>query len=402
MDMKGLFNGVAVVIDDEVKDPNANIGNILSQIEKQNIPLLTYEEIPQEEIVNHFKNLSFLLLDWQLLKKEVSKKIVEGVTIPEGIQAHEVTENIDFIKKLKKVCFCPIFIFTDTDVERIKTKLENEGLYKRDRPNHIFVKSKMGLKGKTKLFNEVERWLTQNPSVYVLKEWEREYQKSKNKMFAEFQELSPVWPKIMWANFGDDGVNKSLNLGELISRNLHTRMTPFEFSEKILNERGSEIESDELRRVMEGERFLKQGNLHDDNISSGDVFKLQGKYYLNIRAACDLIPDRSEPNSSIDNIELYLLKGDELPENKVKSLFNKKYGHFSEIDSQSIIFPLYGGKAIDFRFKKLGKKFWKELKDKRIGRLLPPYINKIQQKYALYFQRQGLPRIPDAAIFQKQ
>ena len=41
---------------------------------------------------------------------------------------------------------------------------------------------------------------------------------------------------------------------------------------------------------------------------------------------------------------------------------------------------------------------WNNIKDNRIGRLLPPYITRVQQKYAHYLQRQGLPRIPKQAI----
>ena len=231
MDLKSLFKGIAIVIDDEIQNPTASINNILKQIKGQSIPLLTYDSIPSEDTIRHFQNLSFLLLDWRLVKKEVSNKEFEaGVHLPLHLLGYEATENVDFIKKLKDVCFCPVFIFTDGDTEEIITKLENEGLYKRNRPNHIFVKSKSEIKGKSKLFKEIEKWVKNNPSVYVLKEWEREYQKSKNKLFAEFQELSPVWPKIMWKNFGDDGANKSLELGELISRNLHTCQWPNELS----------------------------------------------------------------------------------------------------------------------------------------------------------------------------
>ncbi len=39
------------------------------------------------------------------------------------------------------------------------------------------------------------------------------------------------------------------------------------------------------------------------------------------------------------------------------------------------------------------KKF-KELKDKRIGRILPPYITRIQQKCSQYIVREGTMPIP--------
>ena len=402
MDVDGLFKGVAVVIDDEVHSADPKITNILKQVNDKNIPLMKYDSIPSEGVISHFQELSFVFLDWRLIKQNITDNdFASGVSVPAALQDHEVDENIDFIKKLKEVCFCPVFIFTNEGVDTVIDVLEEKGLYDRNKPNHIFIKQKSEIQGKTKLFREVEKWIKNNPSVYVLKEWEREYQKSKNKLFSEFEQLSPVWPKIMWKNFTDDGGNSSLDLGELISRNLHTRMAPFEFSDEILSKRGKKIERSEIRRVLEGAMYLANSNLHDDNINPGDVFKLSGKYYINIRAACDCVPDRSANGSTLDDVQLYLLKGSKLTDPKAKKIFRTKYGQFLEIDSQSILFPLHDGKSIDFRFKDLVIRSWKDIKDKRIGRILPPYINRIQQRYALYLQRQGLPRIPDSALFGK-
>ncbi len=261
--------------------------------------VLTFEAIPSNEMVSHFQNLSFVLLDWRLIKNDISSaEFYEGIAVPSTLLSYGAQENIDFIKMLKEFCFCPIFIFTNEDKDEIIDKLESEGLYTKNKPNHILVKSKGDLKGKTKLFSEIEKWLKSNPSICVLKEWEREYQKSKNKLFSDFQELSSVWPKIMWDTFEEDGVNKSFELGELISRNLHTRMTPFDFSEEILNKQGQKkrkIEMSELRRVLEGARFLKITSLHDDAISTGDIFKepysdsgiTKYRYFLNISVGAD-------------------------------------------------------------------------------------------------------------------
>jgi hypothetical protein len=55
-------------------------------------------------------------------------------------------------------------------------------------------------------------------------------------------------------------------------------------------------------------------------------------------------------------------------------------------------------KTYRYEFKNLTIKKWSEIKSSRIGRLLPPHITRIQQRYALYMQRQGLPRTPEKAI----
>jgi len=403
MDVAELFKGVAVIIDDGVGSSNPALENILAQIREQNIPLLTYKAIPTEQTTQHFQNLSFLLLDWRLIKQEISSGDLEaGNTIPATLQSVEATEHIEFIKTLKEVCFCPVFIFTNEDKDDVISKLEEGNLYTRDKPSHIFIKSKADLQNDTNLFDVIRSWLNENPSVYVLKEWEREYQKCKNKLFTDFQDLSPVWPQIIWKNFHEDGGNKSLELGELISRNLHTRMTPFEFDDELLDQDGGVVDRNELRSVLEGERFLK--GLHPDAISTGDVFKesyQEGntekyRYWLNIRAQCDLV--------RTVNPMLYCIPGDILTQKANGKIDNISFnnGEYLEKNHHAIVPFIDDGKIIEFKFTGFVMRDVNSLRtDKitRIGRLLPPYITKIQQRYALYLQRQGLPRIPDAAIF---
>ncbi len=394
-----LFKGVAVVIDDEVNDVGANIQKIIEQISALHIPFVKYTDIPSEDEVTHFQSLSFILLDWRLIKPDLSTSdLTEGVSITSELEEDNINRNIDFIKRLYEVCYCPVFIFTNENENDIMGKLITENICASNRPSNILIRQKSSLQKKGSLQRTLEKWLKTNPSVYLLKEWEREYQLCKNSLFFDFQQMSPVWPQVMWRCFDKDGANKSLELGDLISRNLHTRMKPFEFNEDLFKSTAKEDQG-ELRKVLEGALFLKKESLHDDNIAPGDLFYFSSNYYVNIRAACDLIPDRNDPCSVVDNVELYLLKGAKLSDKKTKELFAKKYGHFNETEVQSVIFPLHGGKAIDFRFKLIITKKWQDVKDKRIGRILPPYITKIQQRFALYLHRQGLPRVPSEAVF---
>ena len=101
---------------------------------------------------------------------------------------------------------------------------------------------------------------------------------------------------------------------------------------------------------------------------------------------------------SLNNVMLYLIKGNKLTEPQLKKSFSYKYGQLKEIESQVIIFPIDSGKAIDFRFKSLEIKKWGDIKNTRIGRILPPQIDRIQQRYAHYLIRYGLSRIPESAI----
>jgi hypothetical protein len=382
-----LLKGIGVLIDDAINDENSGISNIVAQIETNNIPLLKYNSIPSPEIYSNFINLSFIVLDWEIIDDELRemKSSGSGIKIPKGVIDDYENENIIFIKNISRICYCPIFIISDLK-ERVVERLMREKLYwdQNNRPNHIFIKSKNELRGKKRLFNKINKWIASNPSVYVLKKWENQYQKSKNKLFIDFQNLSNIWPRVFWKTYEEDNVNKSLELGELISRNLQNRMAPFEFEETILSKTRNKIDQEEIKRVLEGERFLKKGNLNKD-VSTGDLFtrgEKKGYYYLNIRAACDLIPGRSKPGCD-ESISLYLIEGSSITHSQARKIFNKDYGMFSEIESHSIIFP-FENKAIRFNFKNLVVMDWSKIKNDRVGRILPPYINKIQQKYAAY------------------
>ncbi len=397
-----LFTGISVVIDDEIGKKGANINNLIDQIEKNNVPCVKFTEIPDDETIEHFKGISFLLLDWQLEKEIDTEIVVEGVKTQQTKKTFDTKENIDFLKKLRETCFIPVFIFTNLSVDTVLAPLRKNGLYRDDGHNYIFVKNKSELKGKYRLFKEIEIWVNKRPSLYVLKTWEKVYQKAKKDLFYDFHDINPDWPKILWESFSDDGVNKSLQLGDLISKNLHTRMSPVEFADKSLEEKGGIVSRDELRKVIGGERFIKNSGLHDEAIGTGDFFKISSKIYLNIRPDCDCIPDRKIQPSKLDDVELYLLRGSKLSLAKEQKDFNEDYGQFNEPHNQAMVFSMIDGKSYCFQFKDLIKKTWSELKNNRIGRLLPPHIIRIQQKYALFLQRQGLPRTPELAVLLKE
>lgn len=398
METENLFTGIAVVIDDEIGKEKA-IDNLISQIKKKNMPCLTYTELPGDAIIDHFDNISFLLLDWKLQAEILGESITDGVTLPSTIRDSAIEENISFLKKLRESCFMPVFIFTNEKEEVVIQPLKDHGLYQDDKPNYIFVKRKSDLTGRTRLFKTIEDWIRKTPSIYVLTAWDKAYRTSKAKLFYDFYNISPNWPNIMWKSFDADGVNMSLELGEVITRNLHTRMMPFAFDENILKKRIKKTPKDEVRKVLEGERFITKEGLDKDTICTGDIFKISGKIYINIRPECDCIPRKRIADNQTEDVELYLLKGEKLKDIDEKKIYRKKYGNFEEIDNQSIIFSIIHGKTFDFKFQKLSIKNWSDIKDKRIGRLLPPYITRIQQRYALYLQRQGLPHTPKQAIY---
>ena len=91
-DIKDLFSGIGVVIDEkineEVRTPNS-IQKIISSLKKNHVPLLEYKELP-DELIKQFHSISFLILDWNLSGME---------DIPEAT----INDNIAFLKELHNV-----------------------------------------------------------------------------------------------------------------------------------------------------------------------------------------------------------------------------------------------------------------------------------------------------------
>ena len=128
-------------------------------------------------------------------------------------------------------------------------------------------------------------------------------------------------------------------------------------------------------------------------VHTGDIYKVveneKTLYYINVRPQCDCIP---REGITIDKIKLYLVRGEE--KEIARCSYNKKYGTFADIESRVTIFPI-NHKAIQFELGDFEIKTYGEYRQHRIGRLLPPFITRLVQKFASYTQRQGLPRIPD-------
>ena len=138
MDIKKLFSGVAVIIDDKInkRDSGDKIIIIRDKLKKYNIPILEYEDIPEDPEIKNFNNISFVLLDWELFER------------PEpGLQMDEtpfINNNIKFLRKIRNTSFLPIFIFSNISPDSIIRTLSDNGIYKESINNYIFVKQKTG------------------------------------------------------------------------------------------------------------------------------------------------------------------------------------------------------------------------------------------------------------------
>lgn len=380
-DVKELFSGIGVVIDESIHEKSEiknGIQKIVSSLQESNFPLLEYEELPDEKMIDKFRTVSFILLDWNLSN-------IQPIPKP------TIDDNIDFLFKLKNICFCPIFIFSDEAPESIIAELEEKKLYKSGEDNLILVKRKSDIDTSEKLFSVITEWLKEMPSIYVLKEWEVAENKAKSQMLWDFYSAFSEWPRIISKSFQDDGSDVNSSLILLLQKSLSHRINPPTFDLSIINKQSNDdVDKESIRKLLETERFVI-GNLPDYPFA-GDIYLIDGKYKINIRPDCDIVRDKKD---------LYILTGAIVDERKINSHESESIifdsGEFRE-KINSCYFSFINKNIIEFKFRNLEILKWNDIKDKRIGRILPPYITRIQQKYTFYLQRQGLPAIPNEAI----
>ena len=380
-DILELFSGVAIIIDDEINQNITSLNGIqkiVKSLKEKNVPFISYSELPNDEMIKNFHSANFILLDWNL----------SGIQpIPEAT----INDNIQFIKNLNEICFLPIFIFSDEDTHTIEIKLKEERLYNSENNNHIFVKRKSELDSCEKLFSEIETWLKNTPSVYIVKEWEKAIKNAKKEMLWALYSIFPEWPGILADTVAADGVDINSELITMLQKNLAARIVPPSFDKEIITKNTGKVNKEDIRKLIECERFIRN-DLLPDYPFTGDVYEIDGAYYINIRPDCDIIRNKKD---------LYLLEGNIVDESRINSDVEKAIifdsGEFIEKINLCYI-AFIDGKIIEFKLRDLQIKRWNDIKSKRIGRLLPPHITKIQQKYSFYLQRQGLPAIPEAGI----
>lgn len=447
MNTQELFKGVAVIIDNDIERVDTEIHQIRQSLASENIPIVTYPDIPDIAVIKSLSQASFLVMDWEFVEDEMDSPINDDPLSDERVRMQpQIKEEMkkrrnDFLKEVLSQLFIPVFIFTHLEEANIQTELSSESLWYYDRPNRILIKQKSDVINAEGLFQAISDWLKEVPSVYCLKEWERIINSTKNKMFLEFYQYSPSWAKVVWRLLHEDGAEMQeisetqAQFGDFLSRNLINRTESFSFDPTSITDTRDVI-GDELQRVIEGERYIAYPANPISISCTGDLYKWSGKYYLNIRAQCDLL--RKTP----DKFKVYLIKGtslrdkdlvtehlkvtegkvfmfgkddsislDQLSEDccdpKKLDVINQKFIkhrgmpllHFGTVlskQSEVIITCIGGQKAIKFTLDIDLVESFAEHQAKRIGRILPPYITYIQELVSHRIVRQGtMPTPPE-------
>lgn len=391
MENENLFKGIGMVVDDQVNSrKDKAIDGIVKYLENDNhLPLVKYEDLPDNIESICFSSLSFLLLDWELN----TLVNVDGSPIPNAtLKEQNARDNVDFIKQVVAKVVIPIFIFSNEDVNSIKNTLSQNHIIDDDEKSPIFILNKSELfdnEEKCIMFDKVNEWLKKTPSIYVTQKWKTAYLEAINGMALDMREASPFWPNLLWNCYTSDGVNPSEEISSLINQNALSRILPVEFDQNILSGRKA-CDEHILKSLLERQCFMRNEYLGGLS-STGDIYKWQQKYFLNIRPSCDCVGREG-------NNKIYLIKGDKVKDKEIQNgLFNDKYGNFNEQSNFVIVGPI-DGFFFRFKFKDIVIEDFEKKKDKRIGRLLPPFITRVTQKYGLYIHRQGLPRLPKEVI----
>lgn len=439
-----LFTGIAVIFDDEIENDESSISKIRDSFKAHNIPVAGYDAPPSKDVIPSLANASCVILDWSFKNANCptlgnsGERLVIGETAAED----EDKKLSDFIKEFQEQIFVPLFIFTNK-IEEAKDYLKNQGLLDGNgKSNRIFIENKSDLISDTnsvdKLFSMIQTWLEGTPSIYALKEWERVISKTKDKMFIDMQGYSPYWVKIIWESLERDSGKKDVSeqFGAFLTKSLVNRAQGYSFEETILKGiTEHSVDRNDLKKIIEAERYMEYSDVKPDLVYTGDLFRDGKKYCLNITAQCDTM--RTYDNSSEYDPVLYCITGEVFKEQKIaydielkedgnlvfgdqstfqlkdedgkyccrdlkkinekfeahKKLTSYYHGELLEKKTEVIISCVAGGLHLKFNTKIITKKF-SEIKDKRIGRVLPPYITRIQQKCASNLIREGLMPLP--------
>lgn len=413
MDIKKLFSGIGVVIDDMLDNTEINdkILDIVFSLENAKMPLVKFKSLPDGETIEHFRNASFILLDWQLYQ---TLSLIEGqivtVKVADDVIISNNRKNTSFVSRLIKETSVPIFIFSNKD--DVKDCLIENGIAE-DTLNQspVFIKKKEELfndAGNFKLFEALDEWVRSKSAVYVLKEWSLAFNNAKESLLNDFSQGSQYWPKIIWNSASVDTVNEADEVSTLLMQNIASRMKPVDFDSSVITNDEAEFDKNELLKVLQAQRYMKVDN--DAMAVVGDVYVFEPdtvdehgmhsnpenrEIAINIRPTCDCV-FRDDPQKNI-----YLLYGRKLTEGAQKEKYNSKYHKFVELDVEAIIGPIVDNSYYSIKFKDVEVVGFDKYKHLRKGRILEPFISHVTERYSLYMHRHALPSLPEDAVCVK-
>lgn len=384
-----LLSGPVVFIDDELDDAQSTASALLEKIRSTGRPVSSALAVPSdhEAWFEHWQSLAFVVIDWDL--SPGSPGMAGGSTL----SAFERQKLFAFLDALMCRIFCPVFIISAEDTNDITRQLREHPEFLTD-TNEMDARIAVFPKGvlMENIVDHLAEWVGGSPAMSALKAWEREHDFAKNRLFIDLNATDPAWPVYVWRSANDDEVDPGYELASVISSNLLNRINPVSFDAKAISSYSGQVSGSSMRRVSQGRTFVVGSRLSKHMVFPGDLFRLEDanddELWMNVSPVCQTVGRSGSPR-------LHLLRGTRQPSPTSKSKFSEleKIGRGP---NKILIHTLLDERPYLFAFGDAQIAEWDAIKDRRVGRLLPPFITRVQQMHAAYIQSEGLPRVTPA------
>lgn len=384
-----VLQGPVVFIDDQLNSASSDAARLAEQIRQSGRPLAAYTELPPKDHSTHWRSIGFVVLDWDLAPGS------PGISGASTLSSFQREALFSWLEDFTSRIFCPVFIISAEDTEDISRQvLGNTALKEIVDTGRITIFSKSSLLDD--FIGYLERWVESSPALTALNIWSNEVEAAANRLFLDMEKLAPDWPIYVWKNAQDDSIDPSFELASVLSANLLHRINPLSFDVTPINESSESLTKQAMRRVLQGRTAIPGERLYSSMVQPGDLFSgaNEDELWLNVTPACHTVLNRPKSpgqEAQPDEVILHLVKGTRNPNPPTRAAFNK----LRQLDGPNgvVIHALLSDSPFAFNFKEPQILTWGALKEKRVGRLLPPYITLVQQRHSAFLMNEGLPRV---------
>jgi hypothetical protein len=385
-----IVDGPVLFVDDEWRKSSSAANQLYLEIVASGRPIAAFDEIPQEEAHDLWGGLGFVVVDWNL--NEPDSRLAGGAELSKFARE----QMVQFLKKLIKDHFCPIFIVSSSASADILRHLNaDRALSEKVVQNRITILHKGTVL--QHLMDKIAKSLAGNSSVEVLRVWEREYQRAKSQLFNDFFELSDEWPRYVVKAANKDKFDPSYELADVIHANLRSRVNPMLFDTTKLATTTFHVDPSATRNVLRGRMQVPRAGLHDEVIMPGDFFKSWLKdeadvIWINLTPACQTVRGRRKAGEP--DVRLHLVRGEPHQVPSTRDGFEDEMKELRANPNVALVDVLADERAYKFDFRTLQTFSWSTIGRHRLGRLLPPYSTHLQQRHAAFLLNEGIPRVP--------
>ena len=383
--LKSFLSATALVIDDEIDDETSTISGIIAELEKQGTLFIKRRELLDS--VDSISNVAFIVLDWDLSKEEKSS-LPEGVSLGATLLEDNKSKVRDFIESVLSKFFVPIFIFTRENIDTIKKYLETQEIIKEAiNKNRIFLSNKASLENEQVILS-LNEWLNTSMTVYTFKIMDEAIEDAKHRFFNEMYTCDPNWPCHVYQTLkSDNSADINSDFQEFLMTSYTSTIEPIKFDnmgfDKIVA-----LDETEILKIYSKIKFLAYKEEWDIGPHPGDIYEIDDdakmEFYINISASCDM-----------RGTQYYFVRGKVIdePEEKICLYIVKKI-----MNRQAVCFDFRNVKITKTQQNNnvicIGDKSNRKTY-KRVGRLLSPYINVLQERFSHYITRTGVLKEPE-------